>query len=102
MAFTGTFTRTVNEDLAATGQSNAVHASTIDLMLSGTWAGTAQVQTQNETDGSWIDMEGSDGTFTANAAKVIEWATPRPTRIDWTRTSGTLTVMLEAIGKGAN
>ena len=99
MAFTGTFTRVINEDLAASSQSSAIMARKFDIFLTGTWVGTVQVQIKDWTDDTWFDLPGADGTFTSNDAKVIEFADERPARVDFARTSGTVTVILEAAGR---
>jgi hypothetical protein len=85
------------DTLAATGASTPIVLQTGFLQLSGTWAGTANLQTGPNPDGSWSNV--TDGTgaaiaLTANTNCPVDNAIAMNMRVNWTRTSGTLVVTL--------
>ena len=87
--------------LSASNQSDSVHGVLCDIVLSGTWTGTVELQVMvKDASGveSWADTGDS---WTANGAYVGDAATPRKWRIDFTRNSGTLVYELRAsMGEG--
>lgn len=78
--------------MSASGQSSDVIGNGVDLILSGTWAGTVKLQVY--ANGGWVDTGDS---WTANDMLVIETATSHKWRIDWTRVSGTLAYELKSV-----
>jgi hypothetical protein len=84
------------ETLAATGNGLPVTMRRGYLRLSGTWVGTVNVQVQ--LGGTWSNMSnpntGTDLAFTANQSFAIDNAIALPTRVNWTRTSGSLVYFL--------
>jgi len=75
----------VSSSLAASGQSAAVHGTKVQATLSGTWTGTVKLQV--DVVGTWTDTGDS---WTTNQSFVVDGASPRSYRLDFTRTSGTL------------
>ena len=74
--------------LAATGQSAAIGpCRATNVSLSGTWVGTAVLQ--RYINGDWRAIDGASWTANIETIKQVG-ASPYLTRIDWTRTSGSL------------
>jgi len=90
----------VSGDLAATGNSDsAVFAGHFNVTLTGTWTGTALLQRSFDTGSTWstasVDGAGTNASYTGNVS-VVAFEPERNVlyRINFTRSSGTLTVRL--------
>lgn len=89
----------MSDTIAATGASDAITITSGRIQVTGTWAGTVNIQTSvdsgltfaNEVDPS----TGSDYEFTGNFNFIIDNAYPTPTRVYFTRTSGTVAVTIQ-------
>ncbi len=73
--------------LAASGQSEDVIGTKVDIILHGTWVGTVKLQVYAGATSGWKD---TGDEWTANGHDVAESATPHRFRLDFTRSSGTL------------
>lgn len=84
------------DSLSATGRSAALVMTKGKIRLSGTWAGTVNVQTDLDNDATWSDElspdTGSAWAFTGNGTVTVDHKIPAKTAIYFTRTSGTLVV----------
>lgn len=83
----------VSDSLAATGTGTAITVKNGWLSLSGTWAGTVNLQRGPNADGSWSNMTDGSGNaiaLTVNTECPIDNAIPMQMRVNFTRTSGTL------------
>lgn len=87
---------TVSESLAATGSTTdqTFPSRQGSVAISGTWAGTVDIEQQLE-DGTWRTM--ADGSFTANTdGKAFDNGSAMSVRATFTRTSGTAVVVITA------
>lgn len=92
----------VSGSLAASGQSatlDPVQGVPVWLTLSGTWTGTVQLQRSVDAGATWQDLTlggAAWARFTANACEPVhvESEGEARLRLDFTRTSGTLTYRL--------
>lgn len=87
------------DTLVATGASTPVVVKTGWIQLSGTWAGTVNLQTGQNPDGTWSNVTDGLGAvlaFTGNLNCPVDNSIPMNTRVNFTRTSGTLVVTLTA------
>ncbi len=82
--------REVSGTIAATGVSKIIAGKDVDVSIAGTWVGTVDVQ--RELGGEWGTIE----SYTANDQVVVENATRTQVRLNFTRTSGTVSYVLQA------
>ena len=78
--------------IAATGAGESVVLTKGWVNLRGTWVGTVSLQNEVEP-GTWADATDGAGTeiaWTGAVSCPIDNAVPLPTRVYFTRTSGTL------------
>lgn len=88
----------VAQAIAATGASDSLVIKEGFLSISGTFVGTVAVQVDPAGDGTWLPLLDADGAayeFTAAATMAIDNGAAIKTRVYFTRSSGTVNVVLD-------
>jgi len=88
----------ISDSVTATGRSAALVVNKGRIRLSGTWAGTVNIQTDMDNDATWSDEldPATDAAIaiTGNGSFPIDNSVPMKTAVYFTRTSGTLEVVI--------
>lgn len=88
----------MSDTVAATGASDAITITKGRVQVTGTWEGTVNVQTSVDEQSSFANEydpnSGAEYAFTENFNFIIDNEYPTPTRIYFTRTSGTVAVTI--------
>lgn len=84
-----------SDTLAASGASTPIVINSGWLQTNGTWTGSFNLQTGPNDDGTWSNFTDASGnviTFTGNANCPLNNGIAMNMRVNWTRTTGTITI----------